>query len=51
MTALRQPRIPDVVWELHKPTIQHLYMEENKPLTAPGGVKDIMARQYDFHAT
>jgi hypothetical protein len=51
MTAPRQPRIPDAVWELHKATIQHLYMEEKKPLTAPGGVRDIMALQYNFHAT
>lgn len=51
MTTLYQPRIPDAVWELHKPTIERLYIVENKSLTAPGGVRDIMAREHNFHAT
>lgn len=51
MTNAYQPRVPDAVWESHKPIIEHLYMMENKPLTAPGGVRDIMAHEHNFHAT
>jgi hypothetical protein len=51
MAATYQPRVPDAVWEFHKPTIERLYMVEDRPLSAPGGVRDIMARDHDFHAT
>jgi hypothetical protein len=44
-------RIPEREWELHKPTIRRLYVEENKPLTASGGVQEIMSINYNFSAT
>lgn len=51
MTGPRRPRIADEIWDSHKPTIERLYMLENRPLTAPGGVRDTMAEQHGFRAS
>jgi hypothetical protein len=44
-------RIPECQWELHKDTIFRLYVTEKRPLTAVGGVRDIMSEEYGFSAT
>lgn len=44
-------RIPDSEWDLHERTIRRLYIQEAKPLTAPGGVQEIMFRDFEFSAT
>jgi hypothetical protein len=46
----RAQRIPDALWESHRTTIHRLYVTENRPLTAPGGVVEIMARDHGFFA-
>ena len=38
----------DAMWDLHKDTIQRLYLLENKTLDK---VRDTMARSYNFQAT
>ncbi|KAH5325877.1 hypothetical protein HBI12_080270 [Parastagonospora nodorum] len=44
-------RIPEKRWRVHKDTIHRLYVTENRPLTAAGGVKDIMTTRHNFSAT
>ncbi|KAH7067905.1 ankyrin repeat-containing domain protein [Paraphoma chrysanthemicola] len=46
-----RPRIPEADWESHKSTIHRLYVMENKPLTACGGLMDIMSGRYGFSAS
>ncbi|KAH3978370.1 hypothetical protein HBI56_065860 [Parastagonospora nodorum] len=45
------PRIVEGEWKAHRNTIFRLYVVENRPLTSPGGVKDIMTIRYNFTAT
>ncbi|KNG51052.1 ankyrin repeat-containing protein [Stemphylium lycopersici] len=44
-------RISEETWESHKHIILRLYLSENKPLTAPGGVRDTINAQHGFSAT
>jgi hypothetical protein len=46
----RAQRIPDALWESRRTTIHRLYVTEDRPLTAPGGVIEIMARDHGFSA-
>jgi len=44
-------RIPNSEWEFHKSTIHRLYMRNDKPLTAPGGLLETMFNEHGFSAT
>ncbi|KAH4001686.1 hypothetical protein HBI13_060490 [Parastagonospora nodorum] len=44
-------RISEKRWRVYKDTIHRLYVTENRPLTAAGGVKDIMTTRHNFSAT
>jgi hypothetical protein len=46
----RYKHIKDEEWESRKSTIQRLYVEERRPLTARGGVRDIMRTKHGFSA-
>jgi hypothetical protein len=50
MQRTRGKHIPDETWNLHEYTIRRLYVEERTPLTATGGLMDIMREEYGFTA-
>jgi len=51
MEKRNSPRIPEETWKRYEKVIFHLYVIQNKALTASGGVKDTMTAKYNFTAT
>ncbi|KAI3324108.1 ankyrin repeat-containing domain protein [Xylariaceae sp. AK1471] len=51
MDNKRRNRIPDEEWELHKETIEQLYLKQDKTLLGPDGVMEIMEKTYNFSAS
>jgi hypothetical protein len=50
MKKCRHRRIAAEEWQSQEATILRLYVEQRMPLTAPGGLIDIMRKQHDFSA-